>query len=74
MSHQSRSKTSTFIVEIPLVVSRKSAGVLNSRFEAGRQLYNACLGEVMRQQKLVKQSKKYQEARKLPNGILYKNN
>lgn len=63
MSRQSNTKTSTFIVEIQMVVSNKDAGVLSSRFEAGRQLYNACLGEAMRRQKLVKQSKKYQKAR-----------
>ena len=69
MPRQSRpTKTPSFIVEIPLEVSDKDAGILNSRFEAGRQLYNACLGEAMRRLKLVKQSKKYQEARKLKKG------
>ncbi|MFB2934356.1 zinc ribbon domain-containing protein [Aerosakkonemataceae cyanobacterium BLCC-F154] len=63
MPRQNQTKTPSFIVEMPLVVSNKDAGVLSSRFEAGRQLYNACLGEAMRRQKLVKQSKKYQEAR-----------
>ncbi|MFZ1029706.1 MAG: transposase [Limnoraphis robusta] len=65
MPHQSLTKTLSFIVEIPLKISDKDARVLVSRFEAGRQLYNACLGEAMRRQKLVKQSKKYQEARTL---------
>lgn len=64
-SQSSKAKTPTFIVEIPLVVSSKDAGVLSSRFEAGRQLYNACLGEAMRRLKLVKESKKYQAAKKL---------
>ncbi|MCL1470692.1 zinc ribbon domain-containing protein [Argonema antarcticum] len=64
----STAKTPSFIVEIPLVVSDEDAGVLSSRFEAGRQLYNACLGEAMRRQKLIKQSKKYQSARKLKKG------
>lgn len=68
MPHQNRTKTPSFIVEIPLTVSDKDAGVLSSRFEAGRQLYNACLGEAMRRQKLVNQSKKYQEARSLKKG------
>jgi len=68
MPRQNRTKTPSFIVEMPLTVSDKDAGVLSSRFEAGRQLYNACLGEAMRRQKLVKQSKKYQEARSLKKG------
>ncbi|MGA9381884.1 MAG: transposase, partial [Phormidium sp.] len=63
-----KTKTPTFIVEIPLVVSSKDVGVLSSRFEAGRQLYNACLGEAMRRLKLVKQSRKYLAAKKLKKG------
>ncbi|MFB2935083.1 zinc ribbon domain-containing protein [Aerosakkonemataceae cyanobacterium BLCC-F154] len=63
-----KTKTPTFIVEIPLVVSSKDVGVLSSRFETGRQLYNACLGEAMRRLKLVKQSRKYLAAKKLKKG------
>ena len=39
-----------------------------SRFEAGRQLYNACLGEAMRRLKLVKLSLLYQSARKIKSN------
>ncbi|XWK85928.1 MAG: transposase [Phormidium sp.] len=67
-SQSTKTKTLTFIVEIPLVVSSKDLGVLSSRFEAGRQLYNACLGEAMRRLKLVEQSRKYQAAKKLKKG------
>lgn len=63
----SKTRSPTFITEIPLVISCTDAGILASRFEAGRQLYNACLNEAMRRLKLVKQSKKYQEAKKLKN-------
>lgn len=60
-----RSKTASFICEIPLRVSPKNEAVLLSRFEAGRQLYNACLGESMRRLNLIKQSKIYQYAKLL---------
>ncbi|MFB2980414.1 hypothetical protein [Microseira sp. BLCC-F43] len=62
---KTKSKTPTFVVEIPRLVSTTDAGVLSSKFAAGRQLYNACLGEAMRRLRLVKQSQKYQAARKL---------
>jgi transposase len=44
--------------------------VLLARLEAGRQIYNACLGEALKRLTLYKQSKLYQQARKLPKGKL----
>jgi hypothetical protein len=38
----SKTKTISFVTEIPLVVSATDERVLLCRFEAGRQLYNAC--------------------------------
>ncbi|GET40641.1 hypothetical protein [Microseira wollei] len=63
-----KTKTLEFVTEITLVVSAKDERVLSSRFEAGRQLYNACLGEAMRRLSLVKQSKLYQSARKIKSN------
>jgi transposase len=63
-----KTKTLSFVTEIPLVVSAIDEGVLVSKFEAGRQLYNACLGEAMRRLRLVKQSKLYQSARKIKSN------
>ena len=71
MPSQNRSKktkTLSFITEIPLVVSVTDERVLLSRFEAGRQLYNACLSEAMRRLRLVKQSKLYQNAKKIKSN------
>jgi len=39
-----------------------------TRLEAGRQLYNACLGEALKRLDLLRQSKKFQEIRILPTG------
>jgi transposase len=42
--------------------------VLAVRFEAGRQLYNAVLGEALRRLDLMKESKAWQAVRKMPSG------
>jgi transposase len=57
--------TPSFICELPLVVSPASEGVLLSKLEAARQIYNACLGEAMRRVKLIRQSKDFNKARSL---------
>lgn len=67
-SSQSRTKTPTFVVEIPLKVSPSEARVLLSRLEVARQLYNACDSESMRRLNLVKQSKLYQQAKRKKKG------
>ncbi|MDJ0716188.1 MAG: hypothetical protein QNJ54_18490 [Prochloraceae cyanobacterium] len=61
-----RSASPSFITEIPLQTSLVEEKVLLSRLEAGRQLYNACLGEAMRRVRLMRQSKLPKKARKLP--------
>jgi len=38
------------------------------RLEAGRQLYNACLGEALKRVRLMRQSKAHARARKMPPG------
>ena len=45
MAHKT---TLTFIVELPLSVTRAEAREMGVRLELGRQLYNACLGEGLR--------------------------
>lgn len=61
-----RSTTESFITEMPLVVDSKQEAELLSRFQAGRQLYNACLNEAMKRLKLMHNSELYQAARLLP--------
>ncbi|KAM3104590.1 RNA-guided endonuclease TnpB family protein [Phormidesmis sp. 146-33] len=61
-----RSKTPSFILELPLVVNSQADSELSSRFQAGRQLYNACLNEAMRRVKELRNSAVYQAAKKLP--------
>ena len=57
--------TASFITELPLQVNHQQEVVLLKRLDAGRQLYNACLGESMRRLNLVKQSKVYQQAKEI---------
>ncbi len=57
--------TPSFVTEIPIVVSVADESVLLSRLEAGRQMYNACLGEARRRIDLIRQSKDFNKARSL---------
>jgi transposase len=52
----SKSKTPTFVCEVPLRVIKHQERILEARFEAGRQLYNALLGEAKKRLALVRQS------------------
>jgi len=58
-----RTGTSTFVLTIPLVVKPGEDRILIGRMEAGRRLYNATLGEALRRQGLLKQSKDWQHTR-----------
>lgn len=60
-----KSTTSSFVCEILLKVSPSNEGVLLSRLEAARQMYNACLGQALRRVKLIRQSKDFNKARSL---------
>jgi len=61
--------TLTFVCELPLKVTPADEGVLLSRLDSARQMYNACLGEAMRRVRLIRQSKDFQRARSLkPNN------
>lgn len=61
-----KSKTPSFILELPLKTTPVQESTILVRLEAGRQLYNACLGESLKRLGLLKQSKEYQEIIKLP--------
>jgi putative transposase len=65
MAKASTKTTPSFVCTLPLVVSVASEGVLLSRLEAARQLYNACLDEAMKRVRLIRQSKDFNQARSL---------
>ena len=64
----SKARTSSFVCEIPLQTTRIVEKEFNSSFVASTQLYNACIGEGKRRLGLLRQSKEYQQARKLQRG------
>ena len=63
-----RSQSSSFVTELPLVVDSLTERKLLARFQAGRQLYNACLHEAMIRMNLLKNSEAYIKTRKLSKG------
>ena len=63
-----KSTTPSFITTIPLVVTSQDEAELLSRFQAGRQLYNALLNEAMVRMRLVQRSRECQSAKKLSKG------
>lgn len=63
-----RNTTPSFVCELEMCVKPGQAKTLEKRFEAGRNLYNAVLGESFKRLKLMRESKAYQKARKLPKG------
>jgi putative transposase len=60
-----KSKTSTFVTELPLIVDSFGSKQLLSRFQAARQLYNACLSEAMARMNLVRNCESYRLAKQI---------
>lgn len=58
----------SFILEVPLETTAAEARTLAVRLDAGRQLYNACLGEALRRLRLLRESRGFRQARRLPGG------
>jgi putative transposase len=63
-----RSETPSFILELPLKTDPVQESTILVRLDAGRQLYNACLGECLMRLDLLRQSKEFQQIRILPKG------
>jgi len=61
-------RTDTFILELPLQFDSINEKKMPSRLEAARQVYNGCLRESLKRLDLLRQSKAYQTARKVPRG------
>jgi putative transposase len=61
-----RATTPTFIVELPLSVTRAEAREMDVRLELGRQLYNACLGEGLRRLARLREGPAWAQACAMP--------
>ena len=55
-----RVKTLSFVAEFPLQTTAADDKTLDTRLNAARHLYNACLQECLRRLDLMKQSKAWQ--------------
>ena len=58
-----KTKTPSFIFELPLQVNPEQEKVLKKRFNAARMLYNACLCECLKRAKKLKNSESYKQAK-----------
>lgn len=65
MAKKGKQKTPSFVLELPLRTTPAERKTLQKRLDAGRQIYNAALGEGLRRLDLMRQSKAWQAARKL---------
>ena len=63
-----KSKTASFVLELPLVVDSRQEAVLLARLEAGRQVYNACLGQALKRREHLLYSRAYQTAQAMQPG------
>ena len=63
-----RSKTPTFVLELPLIIKQGDERIILSRLEAGRRLYNATLHEALKRLASMRSAEAWQGARTLPAG------
>ncbi len=67
-----RAKTPSFVCEFEVQATSKDRCVLRSRLEAGRQLYNAVLGEAVRRLARMRRDPAFEQAKALcdpPNPL-----
>jgi len=69
-----RSSTPSFVLELPLVVQPREERKLLASFEAGRRLYNACLGEALERLDRMRSSEDWHRAQALPKWVDKKRN
>ena len=65
-----KASTPSFILELPLRTTTSDESFILKQLNTGRQVYNACVGELIKRLDLMKQSKDYQRAVKIPKGKL----
>lgn len=66
--------TPSFILELGLEVNMHEEAELNKRLDAGRQLYNACLGEAKKRLSLLRDSKEFRAIKNIPKTVKGKPN
>ena len=56
-----KAKTTSYILELELNVNPHERKHLNKKLEAGRQIYNACLGEALKRLHVLQRDKEYRK-------------
>ena len=69
-----RSKTPSYVLSLPLIVSSQNERTLLDRFELSRRVYNAVLGEALRRLEPMRNSPEWQAANNLPKKVKSKTN
>lgn len=59
---------SNYVLTLPLSTEIYQEDILDKRFNICRQIYNACLGEILKRYNHMRESKAYQKISKLPKG------
>ena len=59
---------SNYVLTLILNIEIYQENILNKRFNISRQIYNACLGEILKRYNHMRESKSYQRISKLPKG------
>ncbi|HMB44295.1 MAG TPA: hypothetical protein VKL21_00585, partial [Candidatus Methanoperedens sp.] len=63
-----KSKTPSFVLELAMKTTSLQETAIVTRLEAGRHLYNACLGEALKRLDLIRQSIEFKKIIELPAG------
>ena len=66
MNRKTRSKSPSFLLELPLSVNSGQARSLRAHFEAARCLYNMLLGEALKRLRQMRSDPLWQDARAIP--------
>ena len=59
---------SNFVLTLELKTEKWQEDILNKRFNIGRQIYNACLGELFKRYNTMTQGKEYKKVLRMPKG------
>lgn len=59
---------SNFVLTLELKTEKWQEDILDKRFNIGRQIYNACLGELFKRYNTITQSKEYKKVSKMPKS------
>lgn len=60
--------SSTYVLTLPMKTELWQEHKLNKRLDIARQIYNACLGEILKRYKLMKRDQRYQQAVRQPKS------